>query len=76
MVMSCWITRVLWLTLPYLGGWHHTEGVHDAVWIFLTDLANEQGSHAGAGTSAQRVGELEALEAVTALRLFTDHIQD
>ena len=60
----------------YLGRGHHTEGVHDAVGVLLPDLADEQGAHAGAGAAAQGVGELEALQAVAALRLLPHHVHD
>lgn len=60
----------------YLRGGHHTEGVHDAVGVLLSDLADEQGSHAGAGASSQRVRELETLQALAALGLFPHHVQD
>lgn len=59
-----------------LGGGNHAESVHDAIRVFLADLADEQRAHAGACTSAQGVRELEALEAVTALCLLPHHIQD
>lgn len=60
----------------YLRGGHHTEGVHDAVGVLLSDLADEQCSHAGAGASSQRVRELETLQALAALGLFPHHVQD
>ena len=50
-------------------GGHDAEGVHDAVWVLLSDLVDEEGSHAGAGATPQRVNQLEALQAVTALTL-------
>ena len=38
-------------------------------------LGDEEGSHARAGASAQGVGELEALQAVAAFRLFPHNVQ-
>ena len=38
-------------------------------------LGDEEGSHARAGASAQGVGELEALQAVAALRLLPHNVQ-
>ena len=60
----------------YLWRWNNTEGVHDAVGELLADLADEQGAHAGTGSSTEGVGELEALQAVAALCLLPHHIQD
>lgn len=60
----------------YLGWWHHTESIHDAIWILFSDFADEQGAHARASASTQRMCELEALEAVAALCLLSYHIQD
>lgn len=60
----------------YLVGGHHTEVVHDVVWVLLPNLADEQGPHSGASSSSQRVCELEALQTLTAFCLFSHHIQD
>ena len=35
----------------YLWGWYDREGVHDSIWIFLTDLADEQRTHARASAA-------------------------
>lgn len=59
-----------------LGRRHHAESVHDAVWILLSDFADEQRAHAGACASSEGVRELEALEAVATLCLLSHHIQD
>jgi len=59
-----------------LGGWHHGEGGHDSVGVLLTDLGDEEGAHAGAGTTTEGVGDLEALEAVAALSLLADDVED
>merc|ERR1740121_2801907 len=59
-----------------LGGGHHGEGGHDSVGVLLTDLGDEEGAHAGAGTTTEGVGDLEALEAVAALSLLTDDVED
>ena len=60
----------------HLGGGHHAESVHDSVRVLLTDLGDEEGAHARAGPTAEGVSELEALEAIAALGLLSDHIQD
>ena len=36
------------------------EGVHDTVWVLLTDLRDQQGAHTRAGTASQRVGQLKS----------------
>ena len=60
----------------HLGGWHDRERVHDAVGVLLTDLGDQESAQTGAGTATERVGELEALEAVTALGLLADNVED
>merc|ERR1712100_935715 len=69
---------VVWLDdgVGDLWGWHDGEGGHDSVWVLLTDLGDEEGSHTGAGTTTEGVGDLETLEAVAAFSLFTDNIED
>ena len=69
---------VVWLNngVRDLGGWHNGEGSHDSVGVLLTDLGDEEGAHAGAGTTTKGVGDLEALEAVAALSLLTDDVED
>ena len=58
-----------------LGAGHHRVGVHDTVGELLPDLGDEEGAHAGAGAAAEAVGELEALQAVAALRLLPHNVQ-
>jgi len=69
---------VVWLDngVRDLGGWHDGEGGHDSVGVFLTDLGDEEGAHAGAGTTTEGVGDLETLEAVAAFSLLTDNVED
>ncbi len=59
----------------HLGRGHNGKGVHDPVGILLSDLADEKGSHAGACAASQGVGQLEALQTVTGLRLFSHHVE-
>jgi hypothetical protein len=59
-----------------LGGGHDGEGAHHAVGVLLTDLGDQESSHAGTGTTTERVGDLETLEAVAALSLLADDIED
>ncbi len=69
---------VVWLDdgVGDLGGWHNGEGDHDSVWVLLSDLGDQEGSHAGSGTTTKRVGDLESLEAITALSFLSDNIED
>merc|ERR1719213_41538 len=46
----------------HLGGGHDGEGAHHSVGVLFTDLGDEESSHTGAGTTTERVGNLEALE--------------
>ena len=59
----------------HLGRRHHREGAHDAVGVLLADLGDEQRAHAGARAAAERVADLEALEAVAGLGLLAHHVQ-
>ena len=59
-----------------LGRGHDRVGVHDPVWVLLADFGDEESAHAGAGTSSEGVGHLEALEAVARFGLLADHVQD
>jgi len=59
-----------------LGGGHDGEGGHDSVGVLFSDLGDEEGSHAGAGTTTEGVGNLEALEAIATLSFLTDNIED
>merc|ERR1712072_1517319 len=52
------------------------ESLHNAVWVLLADLRDEQSAHARTSATAQRMAHLEALEAVAPLCLLTHDIQD
>ena len=52
------------------------ECTHHAVRELLADLGDEQSTHAGTSSTTEGVGDLEALEAVTALSLSSDDIED
>jgi len=62
--------------IGHLGGRHDGEGAHHAVGVLLTDLGDEECSHTGTGTTTERVGDLETLEAITALSFLADNIED
>ena len=59
-----------------LWGWHDGESDHHSVWVFFSDLGDEEGSHTGSSTTTEGVGNLETLKAVTALSLLSDDIED
>jgi len=49
-----------------LGGWHDRESGHNSVGVLFTDLGDQESAHAGTGSTTERVGDLEALEAIAA----------
>jgi len=59
-----------------LGRGNDGESGHHAVGKLLADLGDEQSTHTGTSTTAERVGDLETLEAVAALSLTTDNIEN
>ena len=59
-----------------LGGGYDGEGGHDPVGVFLTDLGDEECSHAGSGSASERVSQLESLKAITALSFLPDYVQN
>ena len=59
-----------------LGGRHDGESGHHTIGELLADLGDQQSTHTGTSTTTERVGDLETLEAVAALSLATDDIQD
>merc|ERR1719345_588038 len=59
-----------------LGGGHDGEGHNNSVGVLFTDFGDEECSHSGSSTSTKRVGDLETLEAITALSFLADNIED
>jgi hypothetical protein len=59
-----------------LGRGQDGERGHHAVGELLADLADQKRSHTGTGTTTEGVGDLETLEAVAALSLTTDNVED
>mmetsp|Transcript_13162 Transcript_13162/g.15107 ORF Transcript_13162/g.15107 Transcript_13162/m.15107 type:complete len:486 (+) Transcript_13162:172-1629(+) len=51
------------------------ERHHDAVGVLLAQLRDQQRAHAGARAATERVRDLEALQAVAALRLLAAHVK-
>jgi len=56
--------------------WEDGESLHDSVWIFLSDLGDEEGTHTRTGTTTEGVGDLETLETIATFGLFSDNIED
>jgi hypothetical protein len=59
-----------------LGRGHDGESAHHSVGVFFSDLGDEECSHTGSGTTTERVGDLETLEAIATFGFFTDNIED
>jgi len=55
---------------------HDGEGSHDSIGVLFTDLGDQEGSHTGAGTTTERVGDLEALEAIATFSFFSADVED
>lgn len=69
---------VVWLDdgVGDLWRWHDRESGHHAVRELFADLADEKRTHTGTGTTTEGVGDLETLEAVTALSLAADNVKN
>ena len=59
-----------------LGRRHNGERAHHAVGVLLTNLGDEECAHTSTGTATERVGDLEALQAVGTLGLLADDVED
>jgi hypothetical protein len=60
----------------HLGGGDDGEGAHHAVGVLLTDLGDQEGAHAGTGSTTEGVADLETLEAIAGLGLLADNVED
>ena len=69
---------VVWLDdgVRDLWGWEDGEGLHDTIWVLLTDLGDQESSHTGTGTTTHGVGDLESLQTIATLSFLTDDIED
>merc|ERR1711879_518459 len=69
---------VVWLDdgIRDLWRWEDGESLHDSVWIFLSDLGDEEGTHTRTGTTTEGVGNLETLETIATFGFFSDNIED
>jgi hypothetical protein len=59
-----------------LWGWHDGESNHHSVWVFFSDLGDEECSHTGSSSTTERVGNLETLEAITTFSFLSNDIED
>merc|ERR1712054_268701 len=69
---------IVWLNdgIRDLGGGEDGEGFHNSVGVFFSDLGDQEGTHTRTGTTTQRVGDLETLEAVATFSFLSDDIED
>jgi len=69
---------VVWFDdgVGHLWRWDNGEGVHDSVWVFLSDLGDQKCTEARAGAATEGVCELETLEAIAAFGFLSDDIED
>jgi hypothetical protein len=59
-----------------LGRRNNGKGCHHAVWELLTNFGDQKRTHTSTSSTTERVGDLEALEAVAALSFTSDHIKN
>jgi hypothetical protein len=67
---------VVWLNdgVGDLWGWDDRESFHNSIWVFFSDLGDQESSHSGSSASSQRVGDLESLKAVASLSFLSDNL--
>ena len=63
-------------SIRHLGGGDDREGLHDSVGVLLSDLGDQEGSHTRSSSTTERVGDLEALEAVATFSFLSGDIED
>jgi hypothetical protein len=59
-----------------LRGGDDGEGTHHTVGELLTDLRDKESTHTRTGSTTERVGNLETLEAIASLSLLADDVED
>ena len=69
---------VVWLNngIGDLWGWHDGESDHHSVWVFFSDLGDEESSHTGSSSSSKGVSNLETLKAIATFSFFSNDIED
>lgn len=63
-------------TVTDLGGRNDGESAHHSVGELLSDLGNQERTHTGTGTTSERVGNLETLQAVDGLGFLSDNVEN
>lgn len=69
---------VIWFDdgVGYLWRWDDGESFHDSVWIFFSDLGDQESTHTGTGTTTQRVGDLETLQTIATFSFLSNDIEN
>jgi len=69
---------IVWLNdgVGNLWWWHDWEGAHDSVWIFFSDLGDEECSHTGSSSTTEWVSDLKTLEAIASFCFFSYDIEN
>merc|ERR1719424_2314277 len=69
---------VVWLNngIGDLWGWHDGESDHHSVWVFFSDLGDEESSNTGSSSSSKGVSNLETLKAIATFSFLSDDIKD
>lgn len=73
-----WEGGIVWLYdgIWYLWWRYDWECAHDSVWVFFSDLGDQESSHTWSSTSSERVGDLETLEAVASFSFLSNNIKN
>jgi hypothetical protein len=69
---------IVWLDdgIGNLGRWDNRESGHHTVGELLANLGDQERTHTSTSSTTERVGDLETLEAVTALSLTANNIEN
>jgi hypothetical protein len=73
-----WKSGVVWLNdgIWDLWWWYNWECAHDSVWVFFSDLWDQEGSHTWTSTTSEWVGDLETLKAITTFSFLSNNIEN
>jgi hypothetical protein len=71
-------SSVVWLDngVGHLWRWDDREGKHDTIWVLLTNLGDQKGSHTGTSATSEGMGQLEALKAIARFGLLTHNVEN
>lgn len=59
-----------------LGGRNNGESAHHSVGELFPDLGDQERTHTGTGTTTERMGDLETLQAVDSLGFLSDNVEN